>query len=100
MEQEEINKEIITAVQEAISKQHIIISTPFGPEEYDMDKFINQPAEGILYDLNMDFATLYTLAKNENAIEYVNLIAAACTIKALKEEIETLKTIMKSFDIK
>lgn len=69
----------------------ITIVTPFGFEHYNIDEFVEQPTEGILYDLNMDEATLLTFLANENqqeALKYVNQYAAMRVIKALKEKIE------------
>lgn len=72
----------------------ITIVTPFGFEHYNIDEFIEQPTEGLLYDLNMDEATLLTFLANENqqeALKYVNQYAAMRVIKALKEKIEKWK---------
>jgi hypothetical protein len=53
----------------------------------DLDTWINQPVDGILYDLNIDDATTMSCLEQDK-IEWVNRRAAALVIKALKAEIE------------
>lgn len=72
----------------------VTIATLFGFEHYNLDEFVKQPVEGLLYDLNMDEATLLTFLSNDNqqeALGYVNQWAAAQVIKKLKEQVDNLK---------
>lgn len=52
-------------------------------------EFIKQPADGILYDLNRDEATVGSFAP-EN-MKWVNDFAVAKTIRALKDRIDELE---------
>jgi hypothetical protein len=63
-----------------------------GLHSVDVVEFIKQPAEGILYDLNRDIPTTLTIMPEKR---WVNDLAVAVTIVALKNEIEGLLTAMK-----
>lgn len=71
----EDREKIISDVSEAKREDKIIFLTSEGPCEAKIEDFIKQPAEGILYDLNRDLATLYTLFKESGDIRYINDIA-------------------------
>lgn len=68
---------------------YIVTRTIEGLISTSKDEFISQDADGILYDLNRDEATTLTLAKN-GVIEnrWVNDLAVAKTIRALKEKLD------------
>jgi len=53
----------------------------------NLDEFIKQPVEGILYDLNRDEITSLTHIKN-NDLKWVNNYAVAQVIKKLYKTIE------------
>ena len=53
-----------------------------GPVSVDIDKFISQPTEGLLYDLNKDRATILAFIDD---IKWINDYAAMLTITKLKE---------------
>ena len=59
----------------------------------EIKKFIQQPAEGILYDLNRDKVTLLSQYSQEN-IRWINDYAVAVTITALRAEIDELKKLL------
>jgi hypothetical protein len=54
----------------------------------DVKNFITQPAEGILYDLNRGIETTLTIMPEKR---WINDIAVAVTINALKERIKELE---------
>ncbi len=53
-----------------------------------VDDFIKQPADGILYDLNRDMATTLTIMPEKR---WINDIAVAVTVVALKKRIDELE---------
>lgn len=55
-----------------------------------LSKLIEQPAEGLLYDLNRDKLTTITLGKN-GMERWINDYAVAMVIEYLMKEIERLK---------
>lgn len=57
--------------------------------------FIRQPADGILYDLNRLEEQSLALER-ENHPRWINDFAVAKTIRALKEELDTLSDLLKS----
>jgi len=59
-----------------------------GPCEINLDAFIKQPAEGILYDLNRNRATVLTFIDDP---KWVNDFAVGLVIARLKREIDELK---------
>lgn len=62
----------------------VVVMTWDGPAEVDLDEFIKQPTEGLLYDLNRDRATVLTFIDQEPA-KWVNDYAAGLVIAKLKE---------------
>lgn len=71
---------------------NIVIATVEGLQVHDINGFISQPADGILYDLNRDEATTLSGATPDNP-KWVNDYAVANTIRALKARIEELEGI-------
>ncbi len=63
-----------------------------GPMSMDIKKFIQQPVDGILYDLNRLEETALTFLEDP---KWVNDFAVALTIRELKAEIERLLTIIR-----
>lgn len=60
----------------------IVFMTIEGPMEADLEQFIQQPTEGLLYDLNRDRATVLTFIPNP---KWVNDYAVGLVIGKLKE---------------
>ena len=54
----------------------------------NLETFLRQPAEGIVYDLNRDYATALTFI-SQGDMTWVNNFAAALVIKTLYQKIET-----------
>jgi len=63
----------------------IVFMTLDGPKEADIEEFIKQPAEGILYDLNRDRATVMAFMDDPR---WVNDYAVGLVIAKLKEKNE------------
>jgi len=66
----------------------IVFMTFDGPMEADLEKFIEQPTEGLLYDLNRDRATVLTFIEDP---KWVNDFAVGLVIAKLKEIIDNQK---------
>lgn len=71
-------------------KGNIIVAGIDGLQIMNLKKFIKQPAEGMLYDLNRDEATILTFIDNP---KWINDYAVAQTIRELKNRIKELETI-------
>ena len=71
-------------VLERAKEGKIVFMTVDGPMEADLDKFIEQPAEGILYDLNRDRLTVLAFIDNPG---WVNDFAVGLVITRLKEKL-------------
>ncbi len=73
-----MNKEEIMEVQrEAFKKGKVLYNTCMGVVERNISDLLNQPTEGLLYDLNRDLATVSTIFEEEkllNEIATVNII--------------------------
>jgi hypothetical protein len=62
-----------------------VLMTPEGVGEINLEDLINQPAEGILYDLNRDPATVLTFIKDP---KWVNDYAVGLVISRLKNMLD------------
>lgn len=67
----------------------ILYADMSGIHEADIDDFISQPADGILYDLNRNESTVLTFIDDP---KWINDYAVAKTIRALKGRIEELES--------
>jgi hypothetical protein len=63
----------------------VVFMTPDGPYIANLDDFISQPSEGILYDLNRDRLTVLTFIDDP---KWVNDYAVGMVIRRLKEKLE------------
>jgi hypothetical protein len=90
-EKEEIKQLILKKEKEG----EVVFTTFNGLASANIDDFIKQPIEGLLYDLNRDKATiLANLAQQpENELKWVNDYAVALVITGLKKEIEKLQDL-------
>jgi len=83
------NKDKLTDFKDLVLKKEkegmIVFITFDGPKEVDLEKFIKQPTEGILYDLNRDRATVLTFIEDP---KWVNDYAAGLVISKLKEKLK------------
>lgn len=78
-------------ILEQFKEGRLVIATPDGLGSVRIEDFIQQPADGMLYDLNRGEETTLTLADN-NHIRFVNDFAVAKVIRALKTRIEEVET--------
>lgn len=70
-------------IEEQVRRGRVVIQTLDGLLSADIEKFCSQPVDCLLYDLNRDEATTYTL-NNERAI---NDIAVAKVIRYLHNKV-------------
>ncbi len=69
-------------VNTEVKKGNIVFMTVEGPAFANVDDFIKQPIEGILYDLNRDEAVVTSFIED---IKWVNDYAVCKVIRKLKE---------------
>ena len=88
-----INKKDSESIRDKIleeyKKGNIIVTTIEGLQGMPIDKFIKQPADGMLYDLNRDEATILTFIEDP---KWVNDYAVCKVIRKLKQRIERFET--------
>ena len=88
---EEFDKRL-ELVENVVKQGGIFFMACDGIHTMNMDDFISQPADGILYDLNRDEATTKILAKDGTiGMRWINDLAVAYVIKALKCELDKYK---------
>lgn len=85
----EIN--LLNVIQEKEKEDKIVFMTIEGPMVVDLEEFIKQPTEGILYDLNRDKATVITFMREGNP-KWINDYAVGLVIAKLKSKWETSLT--------
>ena len=87
---------IIMDIKERILKErsngNVVISTFEGLIAYNLKEIIEQPVEGLLYDLNRDPATILTFIEDP---KWINDYACMQVITALKVQIEELKKLVQ-----
>lgn len=76
--------ELKNFIREKEKEGKVVFMTCEGPMIADLDGFIQQSAQGILYDLNRDKATTMTLASEDN-LRWINDYAVAVVIEKLCE---------------
>jgi hypothetical protein len=69
-------------------KGNIVFMSMEGPMVAELQNFISQPAEGILYDLNRDKVTVLTMIRDK---KWVNDYAVAVVITELKRQLDEQK---------
>jgi hypothetical protein len=86
----EIDK-VLDEIRKQEKEGKVVFLTVEGFMGGDLENFIQQPAEGILYDLNRDKITTITLAKaSEIGKRWVNDYAVAVVIEYMHKEIQRL----------
>ena len=88
MEEEVSDEEIRKLIQENRRKGRVCFMTFTGLHSANVDEWIKQPADGILYDLNRSIETTLTIMPEER---WINDLAVAVTIVALKKRIDELE---------
>lgn len=85
-------EERLKLLEDVVKKGVIFFMTCDGIRSMNIDDFMSQTADGILYDLNRDEATTKTLAKDGTlGMRWVNDLAVAYVIKALKSKLDRYK---------
>jgi len=74
-------------------KGNIVINSLEGLMSAKLTDFINNVADGILYDLNRDEATILTFIDDP---KWINDFAAAKVIRALKDKIDELENKLEN----
>ena len=72
-------------VQKEYEKGNVVFMTIEGAQTCSIEEFIKQPADGILYDLNRDEATILTFIQDQ---KWVNDYATAKVIRLLKNKLD------------
>lgn len=81
MDDKECVKEIIL---KEYNEGNIVLISHNGLVKHKLDDFVNQPIEGLLYDLNRDEATILTFIDDT---KWVNDFACAKVIRELKKRL-------------
>lgn len=79
-------KEVLTLIRDLERDGILVIMTEMGLMEVSLERFCQQDADSILWDLNRDEATTLTLGQ-AGLERWVNDYAMAKVIRYLKEEI-------------
>jgi len=85
-------EDIKKGILEESEKGNIIVSTIDGLQIMPIDKFIQQPAVSMLYDLNRNVATILTFLPDP---KWINDYASAMVIIELKNKINELENQLK-----
>jgi len=88
MSEKDAFKEFESKVLEEWKKGNIVFMSVEGPISVNLDKFIDQPADGILYDLNRSEVVVRTFIKDP---KWVNDFAVCKVIRRLKELLDESK---------
>ncbi len=84
MDKEELKQKILKEYK----KGNIVVSTSEGIMTTSLKDIINQPTEGLLYDLNRDEVTILTLIDDS---KWINDYACMAVIRELKKQLEHQK---------
>lgn len=80
--------ELQKLIQDEYARGNVVLYTIGGLRVIELDKIIDQPADGLLYDLNRDECTIMTFIDDP---ERINDYACAKVIRALKQRIDELE---------
>jgi hypothetical protein len=83
---ENIEEQLSSIVTKEYGKGNIVVATFERLQVMSMKEFIKQPAQGMLYDLNRDEATVLTFIKDP---KWVNDFAVSKVIQELKKQLAT-----------
>lgn len=93
------NKELLELILSNEKNREITLMTAEGLMKVSINDLLNQNAEGILYDLNRDKASIMSMAEGKSK-RWVNDYATACVIEELKaQNIALLKKIEEQNEI-
>lgn len=86
------NNDIKKLVLEEEKKGNIVYNTPFGLHSANLDTFLSQDTESMLYDLNRDFGTI--LAQIDD-IKWVNDYSLSKVVVELKKRLAEAEEKLK-----
>lgn len=89
-----MSEELKQFILEKRKEGKLVVMGIEGPMSMDIKKFIQQPVDGILYDLNRLEETALTFLKDP---KWVNDFAVALTIRELYRQLEQLKKDCEPF---
>jgi len=89
---ERYKEQLKNIILEQQKQGDIVLKTPVGVRSIKLNKFIQQPIEGILYDLNKLPETILTHTDN---LKWINDYAAYLVIKELKADRDALLSAAK-----
>ena len=84
MDKESFKDLVIRKAEEGM----VVFMTHEGPKEADLEEFIKQPTDGLLYDLNRGREVVLSFIDNP---KWVNDFAVMLVIAKLKEKIDSLE---------
>ena len=90
MEENKIDKQL-EDIRVKEKNGEIIFLTEEGASVAKIEDIIKQPIDGLLYDLNRDYATLATMAKSSKSMRWVNDMALVNVLKYVLNENNKLK---------
>jgi len=71
----------------------VVVLTSEGYQEILVKEFVDQPSEGILWDLNRDAATCLTILKETGEKIWVNNYASGLVIAELKRQVDRFENL-------
>ena len=83
-----INELIKDVVLDEYKKGNIVVNTHEGLMTAKLTEIIEQPADGLLYDLNRDEATILTFINDR---KWINDYACMAVIRELKKQLDQVK---------
>ena len=89
---EELRELILKKEEEGM----VVFMTAEGPHEADLENFIKQPTEGLLYDLNRDRNTVLAFIDDPN-MKWVNDFAVNLVITKIKEKLQIQAQLIADF---
>lgn len=89
-------EEIKDLILAEYKKGNVVVSTFDGLKVCELHDLLDQPAEGLLYDLNRDTGTILTCL---NDPKWVNDYALSRVVIALKEKVAELETNLLNIEL-
>jgi len=83
------NEKLEDLILAEYKKGNIVVSTSEGLQKTNLKEFIKQPVEGLLYDLNRNFATILTFIDDP---KWVNDYALSSVVVELKRQLDDVSS--------
>ncbi len=91
MNKEEEKEKTKAFLRKEYEKGNVVVNTIEGPVIYKLTELVNQPSEGLLYDLNRDILTIFAFIDDP---KWINDYASSMVICHLKSRIEELENLI------